>query len=140
MELIDELYEKYNGYEILQMISEAVKRNASDKLKEKYVDNIPFEELYTASELKLRQVLMRMGQLDAEIRSARVNNDKGIEPVSLLTVENLRKWIEEGKSYAEIARNTGNTADIVSSICRENKLQSIQSKKRIERDNRNESS
>lgn len=140
MELINELYEKYNGYELLQMISEAVKRNASDELKKKYVDHIPLEELYTQPELKLRTTVMRMGQLDAEMRSARANNDKGIDPLSLLTVENLTKWIEEGKSYAEIARETGNTADIVSANCRSNKLQSVQSKKRIERDNRNESS
>ena len=39
---------------------------------------------------------------------------QGVNPESLLTKENLDTWVKEGKSYAEIARLTGNNQTVVS--------------------------
>ena len=39
-------------------------------------------------------------------------------PESLLTKENLELWMSQGKSYAEIARDTGNNQKVVSGIAK----------------------
>ena len=66
MEVIKELYKKYNGHDIVTLISNAVIANASDELKKEYPDKIPFDKLYTEKEGKLRKQVQVLGQYDAE--------------------------------------------------------------------------
>ncbi len=131
MEVLQELYKKYNGYDMVSLISTAVLENVSEELKKEYPDKIPFDKLYTEKEIKLRRYVQVLGQYDAEQRMAKEMKEKGIKPTSLLTVENLTKWIEEeNKPYTEIARNTGNSASYVGEVAKKYNILSSGSKKR----------
>jgi len=54
--------------------------------------------------------------------------ENGIEPTSLLTKDNLEKWIKSGKSYMKIAKETGIDEGEVSRKSREYGLSSAASK------------
>lgn len=131
MEVIKELYNKYNGHDMVSLLSNAVIENASEELKKEYPDKIPFEKLYTEDEMKLRKHVQSFGQYEAEQRMAKEMRAKDIKPTSLLTIENLTKWIEEeNKPYTEIARNTGNSASYVGEVAKKYNILSSGSKKR----------
>jgi hypothetical protein len=49
---------------------------------------------------------------------------KGVKPESLLTEENLRKWLGQGYSYQKIAKETGVHEVQVSNVCKSYGLQS----------------
>ena len=133
MDILKELYTKYNGYDMVSLMSDAVIKNASDELKREYPDKIPFDKLYTEEEIKLRRQVQILGQYDAEQRTAEQMKEKNIKPTSLLTIENLKKWIEEeNKPYTEIARNTGNSASYVGEVAKKYNILSIGSKKYLQ--------
>lgn len=133
MEILKELYATYNGYDMVSLISDAVIENASDELKREYPDKIPFDKLYTTEEIKLRRQVQLLGQYDAEKRTAEQMKEKNIKPTSLLTIENLKKWIEdENKPYTEIARNTCNSASYVGEVAKKYNILSIGSKKYLQ--------
>ena len=53
---------------------------------------------------------------------------KGVKPESLLTEDNLRKWLGQGMSYQKIAKETGVHEVQVSNVCKSFGLQSSISK------------
>jgi hypothetical protein len=57
---------------------------------------------------------------------------KGVDPKSLLTRENLQRWVEvEGKGYAQIARDyVGLSEDYISAIAKSFGIQSVAAKRR----------
>ena len=129
MEELREIYTRHNGFDMVSLISNIVVENASDELKKEYPDKIPFDKLYTDAEIKLRKKVQILGQYDAEQRTAAEMKNKNILPISLLTIENLKKWVEEeGKPYTEIARNTGNSASYVGEVAKKAKILSRGSK------------
>jgi len=86
----------------------------------------PIEDIKYENKEEIEDERERHRRIVAEKHTELLEN--GIEPMSLLTKDNLEKWLKSGKSYMKIAKETGIDEGEVSRKSREYGMKSLASK------------
>jgi len=122
VESVDEDLEDY----IEEVVDPSVKQVVVDTVKKEPVEKkVSIEKQKLYAEVKA----VKDNQKEAVAKKRKELEEKGITAKSLLTKENLQKWIGEGCTYSKIARDyTGCTDAEIAAAAKEYGLQSNLSK------------
>lgn len=96
--------------EVYEYIEQVLSKRVISKVVEKKPEVILSEEVEVKRDVKMtkEESKKKREKHEADIVSKRKEYEsKGIQPESLLTRENLSNWLNEGKTYWEIAEVTG---------------------------------
>ena len=107
---------------------EVVSEPAQESVKEAPKEPIKFDESKAIP--KFDDVKdQKIWQKEQEKKKADELKKQGIDPSSLLTVENLHNWVQkEGNTFAWVARNTGIPEYKVAAFAKSNNIKSCYSK------------
>jgi hypothetical protein len=78
----------------------------------------------SSTPVKLSPKAQKVAQRESVMAKRKELEAKGINPDSLITKESLEKWLNRGWSYMQIARETGVDAAMITTIAKQNGLES----------------
>ena len=124
--IVEEVIEAESATEEIEEVDPSVKQVVIESAKKEPAEKkVSIEKQKMYDEIKA----VKESQKEAVAKKRKELEEKGITPQSLLTKENLQKWISEGCTYSKIARDyVGCTDSDVAGAAKAFGLQSNMSK------------